>query len=361
MSSTYGENLKLSIFGQSHGPAIGMTLDGIPAGLEVDFDKLQAFLNRRAPGQNSWSTPRKEEDQPEFLSGILDGFTCGAPVAAVIYNKNTRSGDYANLKDCPRPGHADYTAQVKYGGFQDAAGGGHFSGRLTAPLVFAGSIARQILREKGIEIGAHVLQVGPVSDIPFDPADIPAALLRELQKEAFPVLDPAAGEAMKAEIQAARMDCDSVGGIIQCAAAGLPAGIGEPGLDCLESVISRHIFAVPAVKGISFGLGFGFASLRGSAANDQMRMKEGRAACLTNHNGGITGGISNGMPLLFQTVIKPTPSIAKPQQTVDLSAMKDAELVIHGRHDPCILSRAAVVIESAAALALAEILEGGVE
>ncbi len=353
--------MKYQIFGESHGPAIGVVLEGLPSGLLLDTEEISRQMDRRRAKKDGLSTSRIEGDVPELLSGVYRGRTTGTPLCAIIRNRNTRPEDYEKTAMLARPSHGDYAGFVRYRGFNDPRGGGHFSGRLTAPLVFAGSIARQILREKGIEIGAHVLQVGPVSDIPFDPADIPAALLRELQKDAFPVLDPAAGEAMKAEIQAARMDCDSVGGIIQCAAAGLPAGIGEPGLDCLESVISRHIFAVAAVKGISFGLGFGFASLRGSAANDQMRMKEGRAVCLTNHNGGITGGISNGMPLLFQTVIKPTPSIAKPQQTVDLSAMKDAELVIHGRHDPCILSRAAVVIESAAALALAEILEGGVE
>ena len=238
MSSTYGENLKLSIFGQSHGPAIGMTLDGIPAGLPVDLDKLQEFLNRRAPGQNDWSTPRKEEDRPEFLAGLLDGYTCGAPIAAVIHNKNTRSGDYENLKNCPRPGHADYTAQVKYGGFQDAAGGGHFSGRLTAPLCIAGGLCKQWLEEMGIRIGAHILAIGECGDQYFDSMDPEI----ESVDPDFPVLDPEAGEAMRDWISQAKAAGDSVGGIIECAITGLPVGIGEPMFGGVESKIAQIVF-----------------------------------------------------------------------------------------------------------------------
>ena len=283
MSSTYGENLKLSIFGQSHGPSIGMTLDGIPAGLPVDVEKLQTFLNRRAPGQNDWSTPRKEEDRPEFLAGLLDGYTCGAPIAAVIHNKNTRSGDYANLKDCPRPGHADYTAQIKYGGFQDAAGGGHFSGRLTAPLCIAGGLCKQWLEEMGIRIGAHILTIGECGDRYFEPTDpeiesVPAN---------FPVLDSDSGKAMQELIAQARAAGDSVGGIIECAVTGLPAGIGEPMFGGAESRIAQIVYGIPAVKGVEFGVGFGCACLPGSQSNDDFEIIDGKIVTQTNHAGGI--------------------------------------------------------------------------
>ena len=246
MSSTYGENLKLSIFGQSHGAAIGMTLDGIPAGLPVDTDALQIFLNRRAPGQNDWSTPRKEADRPEFLSGILDGFTCGAPIAAAIYNKNTRSGDYANLKDCPRPGHADLTAQIKYGGFQDAAGGGHFSGRLTAPLCIAGGLCKQWLEGMGIQVFAHIAAIAGISDTPFDSL----APDRDSIQPDFPVIKPDAGAQMRDAISAAKGDGDSVGGIVECAVTGLPAGVGEPMFGGVESLIDQIVYVVHAVKGV---------------------------------------------------------------------------------------------------------------
>ena len=346
------------IFGESHGPAVGVVLDGVPAGLALDMEEISRQMGRRR-AKGGLSTSRIEGDLPEILSGVYQGKTTGTPLCAIIANQNTRSQDYAKLAELPRPSHGDYAGSVRYRGCNDPRGGGHFSGRLTAPLVFAGSIARQILRQRRIEIGAHILQIGSVCDKFFDPVEIPAVLLQKLQQEAFPVLDETAGEAMKQEIRTAASEGDSVGGIIQCAVAGFPCGVGQPGLDCVESILSRHIFAVPAVKGISFGLGFDFASQKGSQANDPMRMKNGKVVCTQNNNGGITGGITNGMPILFQTVIKPTPSISKPQQTVDLSTMENAELSIKGRHDPCILSRAAVVIESAAALALLEVLSGG--
>ena len=346
------------IFGESHGPAVGVVLDKVPAGFALDMEDIARQMERRR-AKGGISTSRIEGDVPEILSGVYQGKTTGTPLCAVIKNSNTRSEDYAKMQNLPRPSHGDYAGYVRYKGANDPRGGGHFSGRLTAPLVFAGSVARQFLREKGVEIGAHILQIGGVCDAPFDPANIPESLLRELQQEAFPVLDKAAGEAMKGEILAAASEGDSVGGVIQCGVSGFPCGIGQPGLDCVESVISRHMFAVPAVKGISFGLGFDFAGKRGSEVNDPMRMENGKVICTKNNNGGITGGISNGMPIVFQAALKPTPSIAKPQETVDLGAMENAEIVIHGRHDPCILSRAAVVIESAAALALWEIMAGG--
>ena len=357
MSSTYGENLKLSIFGQSHGPAIGMTLDGIPAGLPVDIEKLQEFLNRRAPGQNGWSTPRKEEDKPEFLGGILDGYTCGAPIAAVIYNKNTRSGDYENLKNCPRPGHADYTAQVKYGGFQDAAGGGHFSGRLTAPLCIAGGLCKQWLEEMGIQVGAHILAIGECGDYYFDPMD------PEIESigEDFPVLNPEAGIAMREYIAQAKAAADSVGGIIECAVTGLPAGIGEPMFGGVESRIAQILYGIPAVKGVEFGIGFDSACVPGSQSNDDFAILDGKIVTATNNAGGILGGITNGMPVLFSVAIKATPSIGCRQNSVWMNALEETPLEITGRHDPCIVPRAVPVVEAAAAIAIYDMILGNTQ
>lgn len=352
MSSTYGENLKLSIFGQSHGAAIGMTLDGIPAGLTVDLEELQAFLNRRAPGQNDYSTPRKEEDRPEFLSGVLNGFTCGAPIAAIIRNTNTRSGDYANLKDCPRPGHADYTAQIKYGGFQDPAGGGHFSGRLTAPLCVAGGLCKQWLAARGIRVGAHIAAIAGIPDTPFDPLN---PQLDGVGTD-FPVLDTDAGEQMRRAVAEARMAQDSLGGIVECAVTGLPAGLGEPMFGGVEGRIAQLVYGIPAVKGVEFGVGFEAANLRGSQNNDPFRMEDGKVITATNHCGGILGGITNGMPLLFRAAIKPTPSISQVQQSVSLSRGENQDLIVKGRHDPCIVPRAVPVVEAAAAIAIFDLL-----
>lgn len=359
MSSTYGDNLKLSIFGQSHGPAIGMVLDGIPAGLPVDLEVLQTFLNRRAPGQNDWSTPRKEEDRPEFLSGLLEGFTCGAPIAAAIRNHNTRSGDYANLKDCPRPGHADFTAQIKYGGFQDAAGGGHFSGRLTAPLCIAGGLCKQWLEEQGIQIGGRILSIAGCPEID-DPLD-PCAHVIPPIGERFPVVNPQVGEAMRQTIANARAEGDSVGGIIQCVITGLPAGLGEPMFGGVEGKLAQILYGIPAVKGVSFGDGFGAANLRGSQCNDAFTMENGKVRTETNHCGGILGGITNGMPLIFQLAVKPTPSISRPQQSVSLSRLENLELEVKGRHDPCIVPRAVPVAEAAAAIAIFDMILGNTQ
>ena len=348
MSSTYGKNLKLSIFGQSHGAAIGMTLDGIPAGLPVDTETLQAFLNRRAPGQNDWSTPRKEEDRPEFLAGITDRKTCGAPIAAVIHNTNTRSKDYSGLKDCPRPGHADYTAQMKYGGNQDVAGGGHFSGRLTAPLCIAGGLCKQWLELEGIKIGAHILSIAAISDNAFDPLSPQL----ELVGPDFPVINPESGMMMVSAIADARSDGDSVGGMIECAVTGLPAGLGDPMFDGMESRIASIIYGIPAVKCVEFGAGKDVAFLRGSENNDAYALENGAVTTLTNHCGGILGGITNGMPLIFKTAIKPTPSISLPQQSISLTRCENITLQVQGRHDPCIVPRAVPVIEAAAAIAI---------
>lgn len=357
MSSTYGDILKLSIFGQSHGTAIGMTLDGIPAGLSVNFEELQKFLNRRAPGGNDYSTPRKEADIPEFLSGIVDGYTCGAPIAAIIRNNNTRSADYNALKDCPRPGHADYTAEVKYNGFQDVAGGGHFSGRLTAPLCIAGGLCKQWLEAQGISISAHISQIADVKDTQFDPLQPSFSAI----SQDFPVIDQKSGEIMKQVIASARSEGDSVGGIIECAVVGLPAGFGDPMFGGLESRIASIVYGIPAVKGIDFGVGFDCTFLRGSQNNDAYHLIDSRIYTKTNHAGGILGGISNGMPIVFRTAIKPTPSIAKPQQSISLSRMETVTLNVKGRHDPCIVPRAVPVVEAAAAIAVFDAYLGKVE
>ena len=357
MSSTYGNILKLSIFGQSHGAAIGMTLDGIPAGLPVNYEELQIFLNRRAPGQNDFSTPRKEADKPEFLSGIVNGFTCGAPIAAMIRNHNTRSGDYDLLKDCPRPGHADYTAEVKYGGFQDVAGGGHFSGRLTAPLCIAGGLCKQWLALQGIFVAAHILQIANIQDTQFDP------VLPELSaiSNDFPVIDQQAGQAMRCVIGSSRTDGDSVGGIIECAITGLPAGLGDPMFDGMESRIASIVYGIPAVKGIDFGIGFDCSLLKGSQNNDAYQIINNKIYTKTNHAGGILGGISSGMPIIFRTAIKPTPSIAKQQESISLSRKETVALRVPGRHDPCIVPRAVPVVEAAAAIAVFDAYLGKVE
>ena len=353
MSSTYGEILKLSIFGQSHGPAIGMTLDGIPAGLPVDAEKLQSFLNRRAPGQHDWATPRREEDSPEFLAGIVDGFTCGAPIAAVIYNHNTRSDDYHNLKDCPRPGHADYTAQIKYGGFQDAAGGGHFSGRLTAPLCIAGGLCIQWLEEMGIRIGARIACIGGLCDKEFfDPMH---PQLDQVCKD-FPALSQTAADQMRGYISTIRDAGDSVGGIIECAVTGLPAGLGEPMFGGVESKLAQIIYGIPAVKSLDFGAGYSVGYMRGSQCNDAYTIDDGQVRTLTNHAGGILGGITSGMPVIFQVAIKPTPSIAQPQESISLSRGETQQLIVQGRHDPCIVPRAVPVVEAAAALAIYDLI-----
>lgn len=356
MSSVYGEHLKLSIFGQSHGPAIGMTLDGIPAGLPIDMEKLQQFMKRRAPGQNAYSTPRKEKDIPEFLDGIANGKTCGSPITAVIYNQNQRSSDYNNLLDTPRPGHADYTAHVKYGGSEEIAGGGHFSGRLTAPLCIAGGMCMQWLEKLGIRIGAHIQSIGNIADSPIlldwlDPD------LESICSD-FPVVNPAAGERMQQRISVVKADGDSIGGIIECFATGIPAGIGGPMFGGMESRLSQILYGIPAVKGVSFGSGFGVGIMLGSENNDPYAYKNGSVVTTTNHCGGILGGITTGMPLVLQVAVKPTPSISKPQTTISYTQQTTVPLEIKGRHDPCIVPRAVPVVEAAVAVALYDAILG---
>ena len=354
MSSTYGEHLKLSIFGQSHGPAIGMVLDGIPGGLPVDQNVLSDFLRRRAPGQNAYSTPRKEGDVPEFLSGLVNDVTCGAPIAAQIRNTNTRSGDYENLKDCPRPGHADYTAQIKYGGFQDSAGGGHFSGRLTAPMCIAGGLCKQWLEQKSIRIGAHIGAIGGIWDRPFDALE---PQLDAIHRE-FPTMDAEKGLVMQEKIQEVKGRGDSVGGVVECAVTGLSAGLGDPMFGGMEGRLAQMLYGIPAVKGVEFGAGFGVAEMLGSENNDPFRVVNGKVLTETNHCGGILGGITDGMPLIFRIALKPTPSISLPQKSVSLSDMENRELTAQGRHDPCIVPRAVPVVEAAAAIVLMDVLLG---
>lgn len=356
MASYLGEHIHVSVFGQSHSPAIGVVVDGLPAGERVDMEELGRFLKRRAPGQNATSTPRKEADLPQFLSGLVDNVTCGAPLAALIENTNTRSQDYAQLRDKPRPGHADFTAQVKYGGFQDVAGGGHFSGRLTAPLCIAGGICLQMLRRRGIEVAAHIASVAGEADRAFDPMGETVETMDALKRAPFPVLDEKAGERMRKVILQAKEEGDSVGGIVECLVTGVPAGLGEPMFGGMENRLAAALFGIPAVKGVEFGAGFGVATMRGSENNDSFTVKNGKVVTETNHAGGILGGITNGMPLVFRLAFKPTPSIAKQQQTVSLSKKQVEELVVTGRHDPCIVPRAVPVVEAVTALVLSDLL-----
>ena len=350
MSSSYGENLHLTIFGQSHSPAIGMTLEGIPAGEQIDFDALQHFMERRAPGRNAYSTARREADAPEFLSGLRGDTTCGVPLTAIIRNGDTRSKDYAPFSAVPRPGHADYTANVKYFGYQDYAGGGHFSGRLTAPLCIAGGICLQILRRHGIEVISRIRAIGDVEDA--------SPLTASTAEKPFPTVDEAAGEAMQAVIAQAKIQGDSLGGVIECAVLGLPAGLGDPMFGGMENRIASIVFGVPAVKGIEFGAGFAAAKLRGSQNNDSYTVKDDHIETRSNHCGGILGGITNGMPLVFRAAIKPTPSIAMEQGSVNLETLTEEKLRVGGRHDPCIVPRAVPVIEAAAAIAVYDALLG---
>ena len=328
MSSTYGKNYCISIFGESHAAAIGVKIEGVPAGARIDADVLQAFLERRAPGRDAFSTARREPDMPEFLCGIKDGIATGAPIAAIIRNSDTRSKDYGNLANVPRPGHADYPAEVKFGGYQDRAGGGHFSGRLTAPLCIAGGIALQLLAREGVSISARPIRIGGETD----------------------------GEKMKAAIAAARAEGDSVGGVIEAEVRGLPAGVGDPMFDGMENRMAQAVFGIPAVKGIEFGEGFAAAELKGSENNDPYGIVDGKVAPITNHAGGILGGISTGAPIMFRVAFKPTPSIGKEQDSVDLSSGTPTKLVVKVRHDPCVVLRAVPCIEAAAAIAVYDAL-----
>ena len=350
--NTWGRNFKIAIFGESHGPAIGMVIDGLPPGFEPDLREAAREMSRRAPG-GELSSSRKEADVPEILSGFFNGRATGAPLCAIIRNTDARPGDYA--PEILRPGHADLAAIHKYRGYADYRGGGHFSGRLTAPLVFAGALAKQVLRQKGVWIASRIRRIYDVWDreIPFDGCE---TAFREAGSKAFPVVDDAAGERMKAAIRSASSEGDSVGGIVECAVFGLPPGLGEPFFESAESVISSMMFSIPAVKGVSFGAGFGFAGMKGSLANDPLYCEGSSIKSRSNNNGGINGGITNGSPLIFQAAFKPTPSIAAEQETVDIAKRQTVTASVSGRHDPCIVPRAAPVVEAAAAVCVLDMI-----
>jgi len=352
LSSQYGNKIKISIFGQSHSCAIGVCVDGLPAGFAPDINELRAFLRRRSPGRTGISTSRSEGDEPEILSGLVNGVTCGAPLAIIIRNTDTRSADYREITEIPRPSHADYTAHIKYGGYQDVAGGGHFSGRLTAPLCAAGGICLQILGDIGVDICAHILSIGGVRDVAFNPLGATAEELKAIRNNALPVILREAGEAMRQSIYDVKKKGDSLGGIVECIAMGLPAGLGDPMFDGIENRIAKIVFGIPAVKGLEFGNGFACAGLRGSENNDGFHMDGGAVKTYTNNCGGILGGITNGMPVIFRAAIKPTPSISVEQRSVNLTSGEDAVLQVKGRHDPCIVPRAVPCMEAAAAIAM---------
>jgi len=355
MSSMFNcGNVSLSVFGESHGMGIGAVLDGLPAGEPISTKKIEEFMSRRAPRSDGTSTARKEKDYPEIMSGLYNGKTAGTPIFALIRNTDKRSGDYSNLLF--RPGHADYTGHVRYNGHNDPRGGGHFSGRVTAGIVFAGAVCGQILENRGITSGAHILSVGSIKDKPFDPVFVTADELNLVKTRYLPLLDETKDIQMRDEIDKARQGGDSIGGIVECAVTGIPAGIGSPMFDGLENVIARLVFAVPAVKGIEFGAGFAAARMKGSQCNDGFYYKDGKILTETNNNGGILGGISSGMPIIFRAAIKPTPSISVPQKTVDINKKTNAVLEIKGRHDPCIVPRAVPIIEAAVNIAIVSLL-----
>lgn len=356
MSGMWGSKIKLSIFGESHGNAIGITIDGLPAGFSIDMDKIMMEMARRAPGKSSLSTPRKESDIPEILSGYFEGKTTGTPLCAIIRNSNTKSKDYSKLKDVMRPGHADYTGAVRYKGFNDYRGGGHFSGRITAPLVFAGAICKQILEVKGIIVSAHINSIGKIKDCSFLESDISDELLNSFKEKELPLINTKLEDEMRQEILSARSSGDSIGGTIECAILGVSPGIGDPFFDSVESTLAHLMFSVPAVKGIEFGKGFDISKMRGSEANDEYYLENGNIKTKTNNNGGILGGITNGMPIIFNVVIKPTASIFKEQKAVNIITMEETTLCIEGRHDPCIVQRALPVIEAVAAIGITELM-----
>lgn len=356
MSGTWGKNFKLSIFGESHGEGIGILIDGIKPGIEIDMDRINLEMDRRKPGKNKLSTPRKENDEVKILSGFFNGRTTGTPLCAFIQNGNQHSGDYSELKKMMRPGHADYTGNIKYNGFNDYRGGGHFSGRLTAPLVFAGAVAKQIIEKYGIIVASHILKIDNIEDNSFDYTYINSETADKLSKSDFPVLDDSKGKIMQEYILKCREEKDSAGGVIEAVILNPMACLGSPFFDSFESVLSHLLFSIPAVKGVEFGEGFSFAQMKGSQANDEFFYDNGNVKTRTNNNGGILGGITDGMPIVFKTVVKPTPSIGKKQNTIDIEEKQNCILEIKGRHDPCIVQRAVPVIEAAAAIATLELI-----
>ncbi|NLP43411.1 MAG: chorismate synthase [Peptococcaceae bacterium] len=357
MSGTWGEYLTLSIFGESHGKCVGIVINGLGAGFELDLDFINKELQRRRPGlAELYSSTRQEKDEFEILSGYFNHRTTGAPLTCVIWNQDPKSEDYDEIKGIIRPGHADYTAKIKYSGFNDYRGGGHFSGRLTAPLVLAGAIAKQILQIRNVTIGSHILSIGEIKGESFNPVQIEPNILQQLTEQKFPTLDQELATVMKEKLAKVRKEQDSVGGVVETAIVGLPAGLGSPFFDSMESKLAHLLFSIPAVKGVEFGAGFAITQMQGSEANDEFALHGDRVVTVTNHSGGIQGGITNGMPVLFRTAFKPTPSIAKNQKTVDLEKMEELEISIKGRHDVCIVPRAVPVVEAVAAIAVLDLM-----
>ncbi len=357
MSSQIGNKLKVSVFGESHGRGIGAVIDGFPAGMKIDMDELLTFMKRRAPGRDKTATPRREEDLPQILSGVLDDVTCGTPIACVIANKDQHSADYKNVVSVARPGHADYTGFVRYRGFNDVRGGGHFSARLTAPLVFAGGLCRQYLKERGIYIGAHLVAVGEAEDLRFDEVHLTAEQLLSPGKRKFPVIREESEMEMRNVIEEARQNADSVGGVVELGIVGLPAGVGSPIFDTVEGRLAYGFYGIPAVKGVEFGAGFSAALLKGSENNDEFYISEdGGVKTRTNHHGGVLGGISSGMPVIARMAFKPTPSIGKPQKSIDYRKKEEAAMGVRGRHDPCVAVRAVPVAEAVAAVVITDMI-----
>ena len=354
MSSQIGKKIKVSIFGESHGTAIGAVVENLPAGETIDFDELQSFLKRRQGGNNKYSTPRKEADIPEIVSGIKDGITTGAPLCLFIKNENTRSQDYKI--DIPRPGHADFTAYIKYNGFCDLRGGGHFSGRLTAPICVVGGILLQILKRRGIEIVAHLFSVGEIEDNKIDTLSLNHEQLNKIKSGNFPTFSDVAGEQMQNLILSVREEGDSIGGCVACGIYGLDAGIGEPMFDGIENAVASAVFGIGGVKGIEFGAGFASSKMKGSENNDAFYMDGDTVKTKTNNHGGILGGITTGMPITFRVAFKPTPSISKNQQSISFSEKKNVALSTNGRHDPCIAVRAVPCVEAIAAIAISDFI-----
>ncbi len=359
MSSYWGKNFKLTVFGESHSRGIGGVIDDLPAGISVNMEAIERMLARRATGMSAITTARKEPDKPEILSGVFNGKTTGTPLAFVIYNSDQHSADYSELAETARPGHADYSGFVRYGGYNDYRGGGHFSGRLTAPLVFAGALAEVWLESRGVYAAARIKSIGGIEDEGPSLSDLGPDEIAALKAKPFPTLSDEKGKRMYELAMAAKSDLDSVGGVIECSLNGLPAGLGDPIFGAFESRLAELLFAVPAVKGLEFGAGFGFAAMRGSEANDEFYMDGPLVRTRTNNNGGINGGITNSMPVVFRVAVKPTPSISKPQKTVNFRTGDDRELVVKGRHDACIVPRAVPVIEGCAALCAMDFLLGG--
>ncbi len=359
MSSSFGNNFKITIFGESHSDGVGVVIDNVPAGIKFDLNEIEEFMQRRAPGRNSLSTQRKEPDKLRIISGILDGVSCGSPIAVVIENTDVRSRDYEKMRNIPRPGHSDYPAAIKHNNANDIRGGGHFSARLTAPLCFAGAIAKQLLAKKGVTVAAHIYSVADVYDTPFKDVSLDTKLIGDIASKELAVIDDSIAEKIANKILDTKNSGDSIGGVVECCVLGMPVGIGEPIFGGIENKIASAIFSVPAVKGVEFGAGFEVANLRGSENNDEFFIQNGAVLTKTNNHGGILGGLSSGMPIIVRAALKPTPSIAKLQKSIDLSTMSDTELKIEGRHDPCVVPRGVVAIEAAVAIAVADYFNFG--